>query len=418
MTAPLPRLRRLLAEVLENNPFYGPRLRAAGVRSPRDVSSLADYRRLPFTTKEELSLDQARHPPYGTNLTYPSERYVRLHQTSGTTGRRLRWLDTQADWDWFTGCWMEVYRGAGVRASDRIFFAFSFAPFIGFWTAFDAAVRMGAMAIPGGGMSSVQRLEALAANEATVLVCTPTYALHLAGVARHQGLDPAATAVRTTIHAGEPGASLPATRARIEQAWGARCFDHAGATEVGAWGFECGQQDGLHLNEDEFLCEILEPGTDRPAREGELVITNLGRIGSPVIRYRTGDRVRWHESDSCPCGRNWRRLDGGVIGRLDDALLVRGVNLYPGAIENVVRRFPEVEEFAVHVRRPGDLDELEIEVEVNAGGRGAAEVVEALTAAAHQELAVRPRVRAVDPGRLPRFELKARRVTDHRKADS
>ena len=418
MTDPLPRLRRLLAEVLESNPFYGPRLRAAGVRSPGDVASMADYRRLPFTTKEELSLDQARHPPYGTNLTWPLERYVRLHQTSGTTGRRLRWLDTQADWDWFTGCWMEVYRGAGVRASDRIFFAFSFAPFIGFWTAFDAAVRMGAMAIPGGGMSSVQRLEALAANDATVLVCTPTYALHLAGVARDQGLDPAATAVRTTIHAGEPGASLPATRARIEQAWGARCFDHAGATEVGAWGFECEQQDGLHLNEDEFLCEILEPGTDRPAREGELVVTNLGRTGSPVIRYRTGDRVRWHESESCPCGRNWRRLDGGVIGRLDDALLVRGVNLYPGAIENVVRRFPEVEEFAVHVRRPGDLDELEIEVEVNAGGRGAAEVVEGLTAAAHQELAVRPRVSAVDPGRLPRFELKARRVTDHRKADS
>ena len=344
---------------------------------------------------------------------------MRLHQTSGTTGQRLRWLDTQADWDWFTGCWTEVYRGAGVRASDRLFFAFSFAPFIGFWSAFDAAVRMGAMAIPGGGMSSAQRLEALGANDATVLVCTPTYALHLAGVARDQGLDPAATPVRLTIHAGEPGASLPATRARIEQAWGARCFDHAGATEVGAWGFECGQQDGLHLNEDEFVCEILEPGTDRPADEGELVITNLGRTGSPVIRYRTGDRVRWHESGSCPCGRGWRRLAGGVIGPpRRTALLVRGVNLYPGAIENVVRRFPEVEEFAVHVRRPGDLDELEIEVEVNAGGRGAGEVVEGLTAAAHQELAVRPRVRAAAPGSLPRFELKARRVTDHREPAS
>ena len=418
MTDPLPRLQRLLAEVLESNPFYGPRLRAAGVRSPGDVASMSDYRSLPFTTKEELSVDQAGHPPYGTNLTHPLERYVRLHQTSGTTGQRLRWLDTQSGWDWFTACWMEVYRGAGVRASDRLFFAFSFAPFIGFWSAFDAAVRMGAMVIPGGGMSSVQRLEALAANDATVLVCTPTYALHLAGVARDHGLDPAATAVRTTIHAGEPGASLPATRARIEQAWGARCFDHAGATEVGAWGFECGQQDGLHLNEDEFLCEILEPDSDRPAHEGELVITNLGRSGSPVIRYRTGDRVRWHGSDSCPCGRSWRRLDGGVIGRLDDALLVRGVNLYPGAIENVVRRFPEVDEFAVHLRRPEAMDELEIEVEVNAGGRGPAEVVEGLAAAAHQELAVRPRVRAADPGSLPRFELKARRVTDHREAAS
>ena len=410
--AQLCQLQALLREVLSSNPFYGAKLRSAGVHSADDVATMQQYANLPFTTKQELSVDQAGCPPYGTNLTYPAQRYIRLHQTSGTTGERLRWLDTEDSWNWFGRGWEAVYGGAGVTREDRIFFAFSFGPFIGFWSAHEGARRLGAMAIPGGGMSSVQRLEAIASNHATVLVCTPTYALHLADVAAAQGLDLAQdTSVRITIHAGEPGAGLPATRARIEQAWGARCFDHAGATEVGAWGFECTEQDGLHLNEDQFIFEIIDPQTTQPALEGELVITNLGRTGMPVIRYRTGDRVRWHEPGSCACGRTFRRLEGGVIGRLDDALVIRGINVYPSLIENVVRGFPQVGEFAVHVRRPGAMDELEIDIEVE---EGAEAVVEGLAAQLHRGLALRPRVRAVARGSLPRFEMKARRVTDHR----
>jgi phenylacetate-CoA ligase len=342
------------------------------------------------------------------------ERYVRVHQTSGTTGQRLRWLDTEDSWRWFGRCWTEVYRGAGVGPGERIFFAFSFGPFVGFWSAHEGASQLGAMSIPGGGMSSLQRLEALQATDATVLVCTPTYALHLAAVAREAGMNLADSTVHTTIHAGEPGASLPATRARIEEAWGARCYDHAGATEVGAWGFECQQQDGLHLNEAEFLCEIVDPDSGQPATDGELVITNLGRTGMPVIRYRTGDHVRWHRSESCACGRPGRKLDGGVIGRLDDALLVRGVNIYPSAIENIVRRFSEVTEFAVHVRRPQAMDELEIHVELPTADDG--RVTAALAAEVHRELSLRPSVVTAATGSLPRFELKARRVTDHRES--
>lgn len=410
--AQLCQLQALLTEVLSSNPFYAAKLRAAGVESADDVATLQQYTDLPFTTKQELSVDQAENPPYGTNLTYPAQRYVRVHQTSGTTGERLRWLDTEDSWTWFGRGWEAVYGGAGVTGEDRIFLAASFGPFIGFWSAHEGARLLGAMAIPGGGMSSVQRLEALAFNKATVLVCTPTYALHLAEVAAAQGLDLVRdTSVHVTIHAGEPGAGLPATKARIEQAWGARCFDHAGATEVGAWGFECTEQDGLHLNEDQFIFEIIDPQSDQPANEGELVITNLGRTGMPVIRYRTGDRVRWHEAGSCACGRTFRRLEGGVIGRLDDALVIRGINVYPSLIENVVRGFPQVGEFAVHVRRPGAMDELEIEVEVEDGAEA---VVEGLAAELYRGLALRPRVRAVACGSLPRFELKARRVTDHR----
>ena len=270
-------------------------------------------------------------------------------------------------------------------------------------------------------------------------MCTPTYALHLVEVAAAIGLDTASdTAVRICIHAGEPGAGLPATRERIETAWGARVYDHAGATEVGAWSFECEARDGLHLNETEFIFEVVDPDTLAPATEGELVITGLGRTGMPVIRYRTGDRVRLPAEDaSCSCGRSFRKLVGGVIGRVDDALLIRGIVVYPSAIENVVRRFAEVGEFAVDVHRPLALDELEISLEdlSMSAGEGEEELADAAAAdvdaagleitgaslpgrvaeAFRAQLGLRARVKVVPRGSLPRFELKARRFTDHRK---
>src|SRR5262249_50376302 len=274
--------------------------------------------RLPFTRKGELVADQDAHPPYGTNLSFPLGAYTRLHQTSGTTGRPLRILDTPESWLWWKRCWGYVYRGAGVRPDDRIFCAFSFGPFIGFWAAFEGGQHLGALMIPGGGQTSEQRLQMIADNQATVLVCTPTYALRLAEVAREQGFDASRSTIRATVHAGEPGASIPSTKQRIEEAWGARCYDHAGATEVGAHCFECvAQPGGIHLNEAEFIFEVVDPTTDEPADEGELIVTNLGRFGTPVVRYRTGDRVR-RQPGLCPCGRTFGRLEGGILGRVDD----------------------------------------------------------------------------------------------------
>ncbi|MCH8204443.1 MAG: phenylacetate--CoA ligase family protein, partial [Candidatus Hydrogenedentes bacterium] len=239
----------LLAPVLRQNRFYQRKLGDAGVRTPQDVVRWDDFHSLPFTTKEELSEDQAANPSCGSNLTYPIDQYVRIHQTSGTSGRPLRWMDTGADWKWFTDCWVDVFRAAGVTAEDRIFFAFSFGPFVGFWSAFEAAGTLGALAIPGGGMNSQQRIRAILDNDATVLCSTPTYALRLDEVAREDGIDLSESGVQITIHAGEPGAGLPSTRRKIEAAWGAKCYDHAGATEVGPWGYECAEQAGLHLNE-------------------------------------------------------------------------------------------------------------------------------------------------------------------------
>ncbi len=400
----LDRLRALVAAVLGANPFWTAKWRAAGLGSARDLRGWDDVRRLPLTTKSELVADQAAHPMFGTNLTYPLERYVRVHQTSGTSGAPLRWLDTAESWEWWLRCWGFVLAAAGVRPGDRAFFPFSFGLFVGFWAGFEGARAFGALAIPGGGQDSVARLASMGSLGATVLVCTPSYALHLLQVARERGVDAAKLAVRTTVHAGEPGAGIASVRARIEAGWGARAYDHAGMTEMGAYGYECEVQAGPHVNESEFIAEVLDPVTGEPADEGELVLTNLGRLGSPLIRYRTGDRVRL-TATPCACGRTFARLAGGILGRLDDMLIVRGVNVFPSAIEAIVRRFP-VEEFQIEVFRDGELDEVRVLLEVE-GGAGA---VPRVQAALRAGLGIRLEVDAVEAGTLPRFELKARRV--------
>ncbi len=408
----LHRFREMLAPVLETNSFYRQKLTEAGVTDANDVKTFADYQQLPFTTKEELSADQVSHPPYGTNLTFPLEQYTCLHRTSGTTGAPLRWLDTAESWDWWGKCWGEVYRGAGVTSADRLMIAFSFGPFIGFWSAYHGAQQLGALIIPNGGMTSEQRIRTILSNDITVLIATPTYALRLAEVAEQDGINLSEeSSVRVTIHAGEPGASVPATKQRIEAGWGARAYDHTGATEVGAWGFMCEPQAGIHLNEEEFICEILDPETDTPADEGELVITNLGRVGMPVIRYRTGDYVKL-KSGRYEGGRENRVLDGGVIGRLDDALIVRGLNVYPATLENIIFKFPDVQEFAGRAYSTETLDELEIQIESTNANPDA--TATAVAAAIRDDLGLRVVVKTAPLGTLPRYELKSRRFTDER----
>jgi phenylacetate-CoA ligase len=389
------RLSSMLPELQRGNAFYRAKL-------PRAATKLAD---LPFTTKIELSEDQAAHAPFGTNLTYPLERYVRLHQTSGTTGRPLRFLDTAESWEWWRQCWQPIYRAAGVTAGDRIFFAFSFGAFVGFWSAFAGAERLGALCLTGGAMSTPERVAAIVATGATVLLCTPTYALRLAEAARAEDIDLARSALRVSIHAGEPGASIPATRERIEKDLGVEAFDHTGATEVGAHGFSCSARDGVHINESEFVVEVLDAsGNAGDEGEGELVLTNLGRWGMPVIRYRTGDRVRAVRG-TCSCGRTLVKLAGGIAGRVDDMVTVRGVNVFPSAIEAIVRRFAEVGEYRVELARVREMDELRCVVEAPP------EVAERVGAAIHRELGIRCLIEVVASGTLPRFETKAKRFS-------
>jgi phenylacetate-CoA ligase len=404
------RMRALLKELLASNPFYGARLSDSGFTDARLLRSPEDLKFLPFTRKSQLVEDQEIHPPFGTNLTFALDRYVHLHQTSGTTGKPIRWLDTRESWDWWARCWAAVYCAAGVTPADRIFFAFSFGPFIGFWAAWAGAEKMGTLAISGGAQDSYQRLKNLIELQATVLCCTPSYALHLSEVARKENIDLEKSAVRKIIVAGEPGGSIPGTRARIEEAWGGRVFDHTGATEIGGHGMTCLGQCGVHLNEGEFLIEVIDPLTLKPADEGELVITNLDRIGSPVLRYRTGDHVRINR-DVCECGRTFVRMDGGIIGRIDQMLIVRGVNIFPSSLESIVRSFPRVQEFRVIVDDIDAMDELLIVVEVS--GDNPEDVVKALGREAAHRLGLRVGVElAAQP--LPRFEMKASRVIDKR----
>ena len=413
------RLHALLRIASVRNAFYRRKLAAARV----DVNALtlpADLTALPFTTKAELVDDQAASPPWGTAFTDPLERYTRYNQTSSTTGRPLRWIDTPESWQWMLDCWKAVYRAAGVTSRDRVFFPFSFGPFLGFWTAFDAATQIGAHAIPTGGMTSEQRLGLIAALAPTVVCCTPTYALRLLDVARNEsGRDPlAAGAVRVIIVAGEPGGSIPATRQRIERGWGARVIDHHGLTEVGPISFECLQAPGfLHVNEREFIAEVVDPDTGEPVPDGvrgELVITNLGRTASPVIRYRTRDLVV-RTRERCACGRTLARLAGGVVARADDMVNVRGVNVYPAAVESVLRAIGPVVEYRCTVQAAGSLREIAVEVEIENGVDAAA--VAALAASRLREaLGLTVPVMPVEAGTLPRFEMKARRFVVDRRA--
>lgn len=401
-----------LDRALRSNSFYRHKLEAARV-DPADLRSLADLGRLPLTTKQELLDDQERSPPYGTNLSRPVGVYTRLHQTSGTsTGRRLRWLDSPGGWEWVLDCWTVIYEAAGVRPDDRFFFPFSFGPFLGFWAAWEGAARLGRFVLAGGGLTTRARLDLLLENRITFVLCTPTYALRMAEVALQDGLDLAASPVRCLILAGEPGASIPATRRRLETVWGARVLDHYGMTEIGSLGVEFESLPGrLFVLEDQAIAEFLRPGTTEPVPErevGELVLTNLGRWDSPLIRYRTGDLVRWRR-DVFPAGRPLVHLEGGILGRTDDMLWIKGNNVYPSAIENIVREFAEVGEFAVAIHGSGPTAELEIQIEPLPGRPGEAALLDAVSRAVQDRLYFRPRVTFVEPGSLPRFEMKSQR---------
>jgi phenylacetate-CoA ligase len=407
------RLAQLLSTIYGRNAFYTQKLDRAGV----DVRTLRlpdDFATLPLTTKAELNADQAANPPWGTALTEPLEKYTRYCQTSSTTGRPLRWIDTNENWQWMLECWKAVYRAARVAPGDRVFFPFSFGPFLGFWAGFEAGHQVGLHCIPGGGMSSQIRLAIIDSVGATVVCCTPTYALRLAEIAAQERPQRplAESTVRVLIVAGEPGGSIPATRARIERSWGARVIDHHGLTEVGPVSFECWEAPGfLHVNEGEFIAEVLDPASSEPVPDGahgELVLTNLGRAASPIIRYRTGDIVV-RRSDACVCGRTWARLEGGILSRVDDMINIRGVNVYPVGIESVVRRFAEVTEFRSIVSATHALRGLRVEIEVAPDAGDGAAVASKVAYQLREAMGLTVGVHVVASGTLPRFEMKASR---------
>ena len=450
-THQLKRLNDLLAQIVPANQFYRDKFAANGnLTVPPVLGSLSDLNRLPFTVKQDL-INESDSAGFAKNLTFAPDAYTRFHRTSGTSGRPMIVLDTQADWNWWMEAWQYVLDSADLTSEDRVLMAFSFGPFIGFWSAFDAVAERGAMVIPTGAMTSLARLELIQSTSPTVIFSTPSYAIHLAQVAEEHGICLAgqAKSVKRIVVAGEPGGSIPATKAKIESAWDALVIDHCGASEVGPWGFTCptkqvalghvAVEHGIFVNEAEFIAEFIpiqdqssdsNAAADRPveailssaeaatlgqaaglsqvAGQGtfELVLTCLGRIGSPIIRYRTGDLVRpvWDHEHDC----RFVKLAGGVLGRADDMMIIRGVNVFPSSIEQILREFPEVVEFRTTAYKQGAMDQLKIEIEA------IAEDIEPIRLVLQNKLGFRVDVDQVANQSLPRFEAKGKRFVDNR----
>jgi phenylacetate-CoA ligase len=412
------RLRDQVRHAAAHSPFYRRKLKAAAVDAAR-IRSLDDLRRLPFTTKDELKENQAARPPWGDLLAVPFADVLRIHMTSATTGRPLAFLDTREDWYGFCHSYARSLYAYGVRKSDMVMAAFSYGPWIGYWSGFYAAQDLGCLVFPAGGLSTDQRIDALLTYPITVLGCTPSYALFLAEHAAKKGIDLAKdTRIRITWHTGEPGASIPATKARIEAAFGAKAYDLPGLTEIAAWGFECDARAGLtHVHEDYCYPEVLDE-QDRPVGlggRGELVFTSLYRKAMPLLRYRTRDVVQLADR-RCPCGRTLIAFQGGVLARLDDMKKVRGIIVYPRRIEELVRAHSDVDEFQVVFRRDQGLDDIFLRIDPSPSlslterdalrGR--------LDADLRTGLGIRVTVEMAEPGSLPRWDHKARRVRDER----
>jgi phenylacetate-CoA ligase len=402
----LPRLNALIGEIIERNQFQRSRIPL------KRLTSLEHLSELPLTTKDELLRDQAEHPPFGTNLTFALEDYTLVFQTSGTIGTPLKVLETPADWRWWRRGFGTVLRAAGLSSADRVALASSFGPYVQFWASFEASQEINALTLSLGGMDSLQRLEVLNHYQATALICTPSYALRLAKRAAESDRQEALDSVKRLVCTGEPGASLPAIRSRIEDEWGARCYDHAGLSEVGPFSYPCDAGHGLHLNAGEYLFEVLEQDGDSPVpngQTGELIVTALGRRGFPVIRYRTGDAVRISPK-ACPGGHSDPWLPEGIIGRTDDMVVIRGMNVFPSAVEQILREFGGLGEYLItFYTDPNAMDEVKVEAELER-----ANDAREIQARLRTHLGLRVRIVPLKAGSLPVQPRKARRVDDRR----
>ncbi|MBW1997343.1 MAG: AMP-binding protein [Deltaproteobacteria bacterium] len=412
----LERFKRQMQYVYERSPMYRRKYDEAGVR-PEDISTLADIDGVPFTVKEELRESQAQHPPWGDFPCIPPEDGVRVFQTTGTTGLPVKILLNKTDWcKHFYEQFMHFMYGYGIKTSDILFVPFGYGLYIAWW-GFQAALEQeGVMIIPGGGQSSKDRVRNIFEWNATVVCGTPTYLLYLGEIAKEMGVDLAESGIRVVVAAGEPGANVPSTKKAIEELWGAKCYDDIGSTEISNFGFECVAQQGTHVIETMFYPECLDPETLKPVPEGEvgeLVLSNLCTESVPLLRYRMKDLVRFRR-ETCACGRTFLRLEGGILGRSDDMFQFAGVNIFPSAIENLIREVPEFSnEYQILVPRMGSGRHLKIRVEPAQADVGAEEIeaaVERFKETFKFRITITPDVEVAKAGELPRFELKAKRL--------
>jgi phenylacetate-CoA ligase len=417
------KLQRMADFAYQKSAFHRRSFDAAGFH-PEQLQTLDDLQRIPFMTREDWMASIAENPLFGDLSTTDETHAIRYHLTSGTSGRTpIRVLDGTKDWDWIGEMWCYGIWGFGVRPSDVVYFAFGYGHFIGFWGAHYGCEKIGALVIPGGAQTTEARVRQIVDMGVTTVCSTPTYALRLWQQATEMGINLATESkVDKIILSGEPAGSIPAVKRQLEEAWGAKCGDTAGMTELGTiMIFECDRQPGgTHIIEDHFIEEVVDPSSGEPIGYGELgerVVTSFGRGLIPVLRYRTKDMVLKVPYSTCSCGRTSDLYEGGIRGRWDDMKLIRGTNVYPRAVESLVREHDSIDEFQIYIWRRDDVrDEITIKVELKPGHEAewpeVSHALERELSQAHEGLHFL--VELMDPGTLPRFELKARRLVDSR----
>jgi phenylacetate-CoA ligase len=418
----LAKFRRIFAWAYEHSRFHRRLYDEAGIR-PADIRCFADIRKVPKVEKAMMRAIQRKDPfPYGDALCVPPEEVTEFRQTSGTTGQPVYQPDTWQDWEWWAECWSYILWAQGYRPVDRVFIPFGYNIFVAFWAGHYAAEKIGCEVVPGGVLDTQARILKIQELKATAMMATPTYVLGMAETARSKmGIDPAELGISKITCAGEPGAGIPSTKRRMEEAWNAKVFDHAGATEIGAWSYECRHQPGgMHVNEAFFLVEIEDLDTGKiietAGRQGKMVITALDRVAQPCVRFDSKDIIAW-DPQPCPCGRSFRLIKGGVLGRADDITKVKGVLLAPAAIEEVVRSIEGLgDEYEVVVDKLGDVDRIKLKVELLPGTEKRTKEIEGrLKDQLRLKTNLGYRIEFYDYGRLPRYEVKAKRFKDLRK---
>jgi phenylacetate-CoA ligase len=418
----LKKFKRIFRWAYDHSRFHRALYKKAGI-TPDDIRSLDDISRVPTVEKDMMRDIQRKDPfPYGDALCVPIEEVTEFRQTSGTTGQPVYQPDTWADWEWWSESWAFILWAQGYRPKDRVFIPFGYNIFVAFWAGHYAAEKIGCEVVPGGVLDTKARILKIQELKATAMMATPTYVLGMADTAKNSmGLEPAEMSINKITCAGEPGASISSTKKRMEEAWGAKVYDHAGATEIGAWSYECEYQPkGMHVNEAFFLVEIEDRETGEiikgPGKKGKMIITALDRHAQPCIRFDSKDIIEWAE-DPCPCGRTFGLIKGGVIGRADDITKVKGVLLAPTAIEEVVRGIDGLaHEYEVIVDKVGDVDRISLKVELLTGAQEQKDTIEArLRDQLRLKTNLGYKIEFHKHGTLPRYDVKARRFRDLRK---
>ncbi len=419
----LPKLQAQLKYAYERSPLYRRKWNAAKIK-PEDIRSLADFEQIPILTKEEIRQDQKEHPPFGTNLCVSISELARIQGTSGTTGKPTAFGISKGDMERIAEAHARTMWGFGMRQEDIVFIGSFFSLYWGSWGALVGVERLGAVAFPfGAGVpgQTDRAIEWIKEIKPTIFYGTPSYSLYLAEKAMEKGLDPAKDfGFRILFFSGEPGAGVPSTKKKIEETFGGICIDSGSTAEMTPWmsNCECEYRQGMHLWQDIVYAELVDPVTKRRVpygKEGVTVYTHLERTSQPMIRFFAGDISMW-VNDPCPCGRTYPRLPKGIYGRADDMFIVRGENVYPSAIEDVIRGIPGFgDEYRIIITREKTMDELIIQVE-RARGVDAGEVPE-LKKKLESELrtrGLRAVIQILEPNSLERTEFKAKRVIDKR----